>query len=441
MADGQKKSSLSRARMACGRRRFLGMAGAGLLLPPLESLRGTLSIAAAPDAPRPKRFVFLGFGWGVCEETWYPQAAAAAGKCPLPEGLAPLARHRQDFSVIEGCTHRSVSAGHAGSTFWLTGADQYAVPGKAFSNTISADQVAAARIGSETRFASLQLGGKDPENDGHGPGLSMAWDARGKPLAGLNSPVDFYSRLFAGDDVPEAELRRRLTRQQSVLDIVLRDARAAKQSLSHTDVDKLDEYFESIRTIERRLAKQSEWIGVPRPEAPSRKPKEGLNGRDEIMAMYDLIVAALQTDSTRVITYRQPVNSLLSSIGVKLPGHDLSHYAPNTDRMEAARLRDKTQSELLAGLIDRLKAAKEPDGSSLFDHTVLVYGSNIRVHHQLDNCPTIVGGGGAGITLGQHLVLPKGTPLCNVWLTLLRGAGIELETFGDSSGVVKELQA
>ena len=96
---------------------------------------------------------------------------------------------------------------------------------------------------------------------------------------------------------------------------------------------------------------------------------------------------------------------------------------------------------LLAGLIDRLKAVKEPDGSSLFDHTVLVFGSNISSVHFLNNCPTIVAGGGAGLKLGRHLVLPKDTPLCNVWLTLLNGIGIDVARHGDSTGPVKELIA
>ena len=111
--------------------------------------------------------------------------------------------------------------------------------------------------------------------------------------------------------------------------------------------------------------------------------------------MYDLIVAAFQTDSTRVMTYRQPVSNLLTSLGIKVAPHDMSHYSPG-EREEASKQRDLAQSELLAGLIDRLKATKETDGSRLFDNTCVVFGSNIRSVHYLDNCPTILAGGGAG---------------------------------------------
>ena len=156
--------------------------------------------------------------------------------------------------------------------------------------------------------------------------------------------------------------------------------------------------------------------------------------------MYDLIVAALQTDSTRVATFRQPIQYLLTSLGLKVASHDMSHYQPG-GRMEASQKRDLAQGELLASLFDSLKATKEPDGSSLFDHTTVVFGSNIRSVHYLDNCPTLIAGRGAGIRLGQHLVQPQDTPLCNVWLTLLKGSGIDLERFGDSRGVVTELQS
>ena len=118
----------------------------------------------------------------------------------------------------------------------------------------------------------------------------------------------------------------------------------------------------------------------------------------------------------------------------------MSHYSAG-ERLEASQQRDLVQSELLAGLIDKLKATKESDGTRLFDHTCLVFGSNIRNVHYLDNCPTIIAGGGAGIKLGQHVVVSKGSPLCNAWLTLLCGVGINIPRHGDSTGVISELMA
>ncbi len=150
----------------------------------------------------------------------------------------------------------------------------------------------------------------------------------------------------------------------------------------------------------------------------------------------------MQTDSTRVLTYRQPVSTLLTSMDIKVAPHDMSHYHSTMgEKLDASQRRDVAQSQLLAGLIDKLKATKETDGSRLFDHVALAYGSNLRSEHYLDNCPTLLTGGGAGIKLGENLVVSKDTPLCNAWLTLLHGVGVDAERHGDSTGVIKELMA
>ena len=428
--------------LSFSRRQLLRSSSALLALPFLESLGFRRFAAAAALPARPKRIVFLGFGWGVTRETWYPELHQTGADYTLPPGLLPLARHRRDFTLIQGCSNKFSNEAHWGSTFWLTGANRYAEPGRSFCNSISADQVAAARLGRDTRFGSLQLGTPDAGNQGHGPGLSLAWDEHGKPLAGSDTPVAAFHKLFSAEDTPLATRQRMLAEKRSVLDALAGDLARVKRGLSRDDTDKLDEYTQSIRDIETRLSKDAQWLGVPKAVTALPEPRLGLAGREEIMAMYDLLVAALHTDTTRVLTYRQPVDSLLKSIDVPYTGHDLSHYERSQgDRMEFSQKKDCAQSTLLAGLIDKLKAAKEPDGSSLFDHTVLVFGSNISSVHFLNNCPTLVAGGGAGLKLGRHLVLPKDTPLCNVWLTLLNGIGIDVARHGDSTGPVKELIA
>ncbi len=421
------------------RRHFLRATGTLIALPALESI-GFRAFAASKSTTPSKRMVFLNFGWGVTNETWFPDVKKTGAEWELPAGLAPLARHQKEITVVQGCSNKFANEAHWGSTFWLTGANRYAEPGQSFHNSISADQVAAAHLGGDTRYASIQLNSPDVQNSGHGPGLSLAWDQRGKPMAGLDNPVVAFHRLFSDDTTPLTERQAMLAQKRSVLDAVREDAKRVQLGLTKTDTDKLDEYYQSIRDIEVRLGKDEQWLTVPKMKPPIAEPKPGLAGKEEIKVMYDLIVAALQTDSTRVITYRQPVAALLQSLAIKVAPHDMSHYTPG-DRMEASQKRDATQSELLAGLIDKLKAIKEADGTTLFDHTCLAYGSNIRTIHYLDNCPTLLTGGGAGMKLGQHLVLSKDTPLCNVWLTLLNGIGIKSERHGDSSAVVKELIA
>ena len=424
------------------RRMILKAAGSTIALPFMESLGFSRRAAAAAAGPRPRRMVFLGFGWGVTNETWFPDAKKTGTDYALPEGLAPLARHKDRFSVIQGLSNRFTNEAHWGSTFWLTGANRYGEPGKSFSNSISADQVAAAAFGEATRFASLQFGTLDAANSGHGPGLSLAWDSRGRPLAALDTPVAVFHRLFSGESQSLEERQALLAAEQSVLDAVRADVARVKKGLSTADGYKLDEYLQSIRDIETRLAKETQWLSVPKPqpEGGLAAPAEKMPGHEEIRVMYDLIAAALETDSTRVITYRQPVGTLLKGLGINVAPHDMSHYQPG-ERMEASKKRDAKQSELLAGFLDRLAARKEPDGTSLLDHTTVVYGSNIRSIHYLDNCPTLVAGGGSGIRLGEHVVVPDKTPLANLWLTLLQGSGVKTDQHGDSTGVVKEIVA
>ncbi len=423
------------------RRHFLRSSSAFIALPMLESLgfRRFASAASRTPATPPKRMIFLGMGYGVTEDSWFPSEDQPGTDYDMPAGLKPLERHRANFSVIHQLSNRWSRSGHEGSTFWLTGANQYE-GGATFRNSISADQVAATAFGQHTRFPSIQLSGADPDmgHAGHGPGLSMAWDARGKPVAGLNSPLDLYHQLFSPNTTPLKERRLMLEQKRSVLDAVLEDAQDLQRGLAKNDVVKLEEYFDSIRDIENRLVRDEDWQNIPKPEAPIQAPPTGPVGKSEIEVMYDLMIAAMQTDSTRVLTYRQPISTLLTSLGIKVAAHDMSHYSPG-ERRDASQRRDLAQSELLASFLDRLKETKEADGSSLFDHVSLVYGSNLRTVHTMENCPTILSGGGAGVKLGHNLIMPKNTPLCNAWLTLLQEVGVNVERHGDSTGTLSAL--
>ena len=422
------------------RRHFLRGTGALIALPALESIgfRRFASAASTTPGTPPKRSVFLGTGFGMTKETWFPDQTKTGANYELSEGLAPLARHKSDITVVQGCANQYTNEAHWGSTFWLTGANRYSVPGQNMANSISVDQVVAQNLGQDTRFSSIQLNSSDLQ--GHGPGLSLAWDQRGKPVAGQSDPVQVFHKLFSADDLPLEQRQAAIAENRSVLDAVLSEAKRVQRGLSKTDTDKLDEYFQGIRDIETRLGKDEDWLDVPKAKPPIDEPELGLKGKAEIEIMYDLIVAAMQTDSTRALTYRLPANTLLQSLDLKHSAHNVSHYAPG-DRMEASKAKDKAHSQMLAGLIDKLKDTKEADGSSLFDHTALAFGSNISSIHYLTNCPTVLTGGGANLKLGEHLVLPEDTPLCNVWLTMLHGMGIDVERHGDSSGIVKELQA
>ena len=426
------------------RRSFLRGTGALIALPALESIgfKPFASAAEKKNATPPKRLAFMSIGYGVTQESWYPNIKDTGAEWKLTEGLAPLKKHKKDFTFVQNCEHKFIGHAHWGSTYWLTGANRYGVPGQSFSNTISADQVAAAQFGKYTRYSSIQLDSPEgASGTGHGPGLSLAWDQRGKPISGWDSPLKTYMKLFSADDIPLEERKARLLEQRSVLDSVMIEAKKMQNDLSKSDTEKLNEYFQSIRDIETRISKTENWLDVPKSKAPFESPGSDLIGYKEAEMMYKLMVAAFQTDSTRVITYRMPVRRLLQSLGQGGNPHSMSHYKPGTNAMEASKARDKAHSQLLAGFISQLKATKEVDGSSLFDNIAVAFGSNIRSIHYMQNCPTILTGGAAGIKLGEHIALSKGTPLNNVWLTMLQGIGVKAERHGDSTGIIKELKA
>ena len=419
------------------RRHFLRSSTALIALPLLESLDFQRFASAAVATP-PKRMMFMGMGFGVTAHAWHPDVNDTGYDYKLPESLSPLARHKKDISILQHLEHANSRDAHSGSTFWLTGADRFAVPGQNFHNTVSVDQVAAAQFGKETRYNSLHMDGSDLL--GHGVG-SISWNQNGKPILGLKNPVALYHKLFSGDSILLEQRQALLAEERSALDTVLADARSVKRNLTKTDIDKLDEYFESIRDIEIRISKEESWLHVPKkkPSQPVKEPGEGLEGSPAVAVAYDLMVAAMQVDATRVFTYRLPSDSFTASIGSSYSAHNLSHYA-GTERTRDSILRDQEHAKLIAGLIDKLKASKEADGSSLLDHVALTFGSNLRTKHSLDNCPTLIAGGGAGFKQGRHLVMKeKKTPLCNLWLSTLRGAGVKADSFGDSTGLIDQL--
>lgn len=421
------------------RRKFLRSSTALVALPALESVGFAKIAKAASVAAAPKRMVFLSMGWGVTKESWFPKLDQVGYDYDLPKNLAPLDRYKKDITVIQNLQHKYSTEAHWGSTFWLTGANRYGVPGQSFHNSISADQVAAEQFGKDTRFTSLQLNGKSTE--GHGPGSSLAWSRQGKPVAGLDTPVALYHRLFSDDLTPLEQKQAMLKKRRSVLDSVLEDAKSTRKGLSATDRDKVDEYFQSIRDIEIRLSKEEQWLDVPKrlPHEPVKEPLASLQGYEEVKVMYDLMVAAMQVDASRVFTYRMPTDSLIKSMGATITSHNMSHYTQG-ERREVSEKRDQTHAELIAYFIDRLKASKEPDGSSLYDNISIAFGSNINSIHYLTNCPTLITGGGAGVRHGRHLVMSdRRTPLCNLWLSLLNGSGVDVKSHGDSTGMIDEL--
>lgn len=412
------------------RRQFLAAAGSTLFLPQLE--------AFAKVGTAPQRLVFLGFSYGFTEEFFVKKPGR---DFELTPGMKPLERHRDDLTIISNLWHKNSREPHSGTVSYLTGANCLGTPGKRFHNAVSCDQVAARHLGKDTRFASLQV--SSSESDGHGGGSSLSWDENGKSLSGIAEPFRLYSLLFGGENMSYEERLAHLQRRKSMLDGYVESIQSLNRRVSQLDRERLDQYFQSIREIELRIEKEKLWANKPKPQVDYKAPNETIrDGIQEIRTMYDLMVLTMQTDLSRVLTYRQPLESLLKTLKITYTGHQISHYHGSEGRTRDARSREHKQTELFAGFIDQLKKTRDFDGSRLFDNCLVSYGSNIRTGHMLKNVPAFVTGNAKGkLRHGQHLVMPEETALCNLWLTLLQTCDVPGESFGDSDGVISDMLA
>jgi hypothetical protein len=412
------------------RRQFLAAAGSTLFLPQLE--------AFAKAGTAPQRLVFLGFSYGFTEEFFVKKPGR---DFELTPGMKPLERHRDDLTIISNLWHKNSREPHSGTVSYLTGANCLGTPGKRFYNAVSCDQVAARYLGKDTRFASLQV--SSSESDGHGGGSSLSWDENGKSLSGIAEPFRLYSLLFGGENMSYEERLAHLQRRKSMLDGYVASIQSLNRRVSSLDRERLDQYFQSIREIELRIEKEKLWANKPKPEVDYKAPNETIrDGIQEIRTMYDLMVLTMQTDLSRVLTYRQPLESLLKTLKITYTGHQISHYHGSEGRTRDAKSREHKQTELFAGFIDQLKKTRDFDGSRLFDNCLVSYGSNIRTGHMLKNVPAFVTGNAKGkLRHGQHLVMPEETALCNLWLTLLQTCDVPTESFGDSDGVISDMLA
>lgn len=416
------------------RRTMLKAGFTALALPFMESL----AVGKSASTIAPKRFLFIGCGYGFTKNSFFPTKAGKFSKIGLTPGLKPLDRHKDDITMVSNLTNLGARNPHAGSTTYLTGADVGGTRLRKFINSISLDQVIAQKIGQDTRFSSLSLCGEDA--GGHGPGLSLSWNDKGHPIPGIKNPLELYHELFGQSKESSAEREYRLSQKRSILDAVVAELKFSRKKLSKTDQDKLEDYLQSIRQIEQTISREVQWADTPKAKAPLIQPAATMDGLQSLKTLQRLMVAAFQTDSTRVITYRQPVDSLLKSWGMNIGSHTLSHRY-NGARSEMSRLRDFKSMELFAGLIDLFKKTPDTNGQSLFDSTLISYGSNIRMGHSLKGCPAIYAGGAAEkLKKGEHIILPKeDTPLANYWLTLCQQSGVKMDNFSHSTGTLKEL--
>ena len=447
-------------RKALSRRTVLRGIGAGVALPLLDSMvpaRAALRTTAARPTPR---FAIVYVPMGAVMENWTP-ATEGAGFTPSPI-LGPLAAMRDELIVVSGLDNQPAVAlpgepagghGRIGGAF-LTGVHAKPTEGTDFRAGVSIDQIAGAELGRETQLRSLEVGLETTELAGAcDVGYSCAyvntlcWRTPTSPLPMESNPRAVFERLFGDSEStdPAARAARR-RRNRSLLDSVREGVVEQRRDLGTRDRARLDQYLEAIRDVEVRIQKAEAQSDreLPRFE----RPAGGVPERFEAYAklMIDLQVLAFESDLTRVITFmigKELSNRTFPEIGVPDQHHPLSHHQNNPERLEKLTRVQMFQTGLLAYYLERLAATADGDGS-LLDQITLLYGSgmsNSNLHIPL-GLPILVAGGGAGtLKGGRHLRYPEGTPLANLYQTLLSKLGVPVERIGDSTGTFRELSA
>jgi hypothetical protein len=435
------------------RRTVLKAAGVSLSLPLLDAMIPAAT-ALAQTAAQPKLragFFYIPHGaimwntpYGKEMDHWTPSGAGADFKLsPILSPLESYKRYVTSFGNLEnkapqGSVHTIVPA------TWLSGVrpDQKAT-GALMSPTI--DQLIAAKIGGDSVLPSLEVASETTiQSAACATGAcyyssTLSFRNATTPLPMEFNPRKVFTQLFGAGDTPE-ERATLAHRRGSLLDLIDHRTNELKRTLGPTDQVVLDEYLESVRETERRVAKASErdLTGIDLPDAPIGE----LPDFDaQVKLMFDLIHLAYQANITRVASYimvAEGTNRTYNHIGVSDAFHPLSHHANNKERIDKLVKVQRYHVERFAAFVDKL--AKTPDGDgSLLDHSLLMYGSNMSNSDRHNNYPLpvmLVGGACGALRGGQHVDSKEYTTFSNLHLTVLNKAGLEMKSIGDSTGEI-----
>lgn len=460
-------SNIITKRWHLDRRHMLRGLGASIALPMLNCMRplNAAAQAAASQGDKPKRSVFIYIPNGVNTLTWQIQQPGREYQLTAP--MKSLESHRDVITPISGLHHPDVLGKHHNcDKVWLTGANVPA-DGGAFRNSVSADQLMAEVQGIHTRFASLEIAIT---------GGSLAWTREGIQLPAERRPRTLFNRLFGVEPGGKEVARRNMNRRASVLDVVLDDAHSLQKNLGSEDRTKLDEYLTAVRQVEARTQRAEGWLDIPKPEINSQlaahlsREIDHKAAGDYYRTIYDLMVLALRTDMTRVITCMTGSEShglAIPEIDVAQTRHELSHHNGDPEQMRRLTETDTFLVEQFSYFLDQMKQHTDGD-EPLLDTTQVLWGSGMAYGHSHGNAnlPLILAGGKSlGIKHGQHVDfnLPKigqynlnhakehyqicsrpvdsDARLSNLLLTMLQRMDVETDTFYDSLSTVSEVVA
>ena len=408
------------------RRTFLRGAGVTLALPLLEAMIPLRAAAALP----PRRMICINTTLGLHTPNLFP---ATAGKdYVLTPYLEAIQDFRKEFTIISGLSHPEVDGGHTAEWSYLTAAPRPRADN--FKNTISLDQFAVEKLVPDTRFSSLALSSTSSR------GLSFT--RGGVPIPPEERPSRVFKSMFVDGTANEVGAQvQRLKQGESIMDTVLGEAKDFQRGLGKNDRDKLDEYFTSVREVELRMVKAQDWSRRPKPKVDAKPPVDipsAVEVPARVRLMIDLMHLALQTDSTRFITFAlNGLNAVPIIPGVSSDWHVLSHHGQDPAKLAELKVLEIQQMKLFGELLTKLKGTRE-EGGTLLDRTIVMFGSNLgnASSHDNKNMPVIVAGG--GFRHGQHLAFDplKNPPLANLYVQFLRRLGADVNAFGSSNGTI-----
>ncbi len=410
------------------RRHLLRGAGVMLTLPLLDAMAVPARAAAVSEPPR--RLICINTSLGLHTPNLFPKEAGR--QYELTPYLEPIREFREEFTVFSGLSHPEVDGGHPAELCYLTAAPHPRSDN--FKNTISLDQYSIERLVPDTRFGSLVLASSSSR------GLSFT--RSGVPIPADERPSRVFKNMFVDGSPKEIEAQvQRLRQGQSIMDTVLGEANAFQKKLGKQDQQKLDEYFSSVREVEQRLLKAQDWARRPKPKVDAKPPVDIASSVEvpaRVRLMIDLMHLALQTDSTRFITFAlNGLNAVPVIPGVTQDWHNLSHHGQDPAKLAELRVIEVQQMQLLGELLGKLKTTREESGT-LLDRTIVMFGSNLgnASSHDNKNLPILVAGG--GFRHGQHLAFDpkKHPPLCNLFVQFLQRLGADVDTFGSSTGTI-----
>ncbi|MBM4004304.1 MAG: DUF1552 domain-containing protein [Planctomycetes bacterium] len=425
-----------------------GVAGATLVLPALEAM------GLNPSQRSPRRFCALYTANGMSlpkaaheipEWSWFPTKEGPQFEFGL--STRPLVPFRNQLSFLGGLHHPNglKADPHICSDMWLTGAPLHD-PKPGTFNTVGVDQVVAMHTRQHCRQPSLVL------SIDAGVGFlsrtgTISYNLEGKPIPAENNPRRVFDRLFRADTASLVQQREQLKRRMRLVDAVVDNARSLQQQLGKSDREKLDQYLTALNEIEIRLEVAEKWIDVPLKtqdysHLDLNVTSEG-EPRDYYRNMFDLIALAFDADITRSVAFmlnREDGMGISDTFPLKLglnnTHHYLSHAEDKNGQLAFARY-DLFLSEQIAHFLGRLQEYRDPD-TSVLDNTIVMFGSGASTTHNPTNLPTLIAGGGAmGLKHGTYWKRAE-TRMSNVYLSILRALGVEVDAFSDSTGTISD---